>query len=319
MIDFGAVPLTSATILAALNLGSSVALTVPVVVTLPAGATTKGINVSSTPAGTVAAVINEFNTISVTPGGIDAGVNAIAGLRVLYNQNNSTARADNGTFALFADILVDTTSTTALQSYCAFIGRAKQRVNTTGSGFSLTGINANVAIETNITGCAQISGFESDMTVETGANPITRVGYTTVLSSTDAVRGSTNDASFYWTAQMGSAVGWKDIFHLDASHGKIVDTDSNIMRMTGTATVNNGIDLSGWTITTNAFKSTDFSVNGAGRVTLNADRPIIFTSQTNGNGASLGTLTNAPAAGDPFFWVKCRINGFDAVFPLWPG
>jgi len=53
---------------------------------------------------------------------------------------------------------------------------------------------------------------------------------------------------------------------------------------------------------------------------INTDRGVLFEgTQTNAAGASVGTLTNAPAAGDPTFWLKIIINGVNRAIPCWAG
>jgi hypothetical protein len=41
-------------------------------------------------------------------------------------------------------------------------------------------------------------------------------------------------------------------------------------------------------------------------------------NQVDEAGADAGTLANAPAAGDPTFWLPVRINGADFAVPCWP-
>lgn len=72
-----------------------------------------------------------------------------------------------------------------------------------------------------------------------------------------------------------------------------------------------------------------FSMNGgttlhaafssAGVFSLNVDRGIRFNNQTSAAGASLGTLTNSPAVGDPTHWLKINIGGTNFAIPCWPG
>ncbi len=49
------------------------------------------------------------------------------------------------------------------------------------------------------------------------------------------------------------------------------------------------------------------------------DRGIILTNQTSAAAAQLGTITNAPAAGDPTFWLKISNNTVNLAIPCWPG
>src|SRR5207244_2180244 len=61
--------------------------------------------------------------------------------------------------------------------------------------------------------------------------------------------------------------------------------------------------------------------DGTGGATLNisVDRALILTNQTSSAAASVGTLTNAPAAGNPGFWAKISIGGVNYAFPCWAG
>jgi hypothetical protein len=52
-------------------------------------------------------------------------------------------------------------------------------------------------------------------------------------------------------------------------------------------------------------------------ILANVDRGLRFASQTDQAGASVGTLTNAPAAGNPAFWVPIVVNGTNRSFPVW--
>jgi hypothetical protein len=54
------------------------------------------------------------------------------------------------------------------------------------------------------------------------------------------------------------------------------------------------------------------SAGGAGAANLRID------NVTSGAGAGAGTLTNAPTAGDPTFWLPININGTVLFIPCWP-
>jgi hypothetical protein len=49
------------------------------------------------------------------------------------------------------------------------------------------------------------------------------------------------------------------------------------------------------------------------------DRGLVVTGQVSSAGAAAGTLNNAPAAGDPTFWLRVTVNGTNFALPLWPG
>jgi hypothetical protein len=47
------------------------------------------------------------------------------------------------------------------------------------------------------------------------------------------------------------------------------------------------------------------------------DNGLSFAGATTGAGASTGTLTNAPGATNPNFWLKVSINGVNRFIPAW--
>jgi len=69
----------------------------------------------------------------------------------------------------------------------------------------------------------------------------------------------------------------------------------------------------------------DWGINGGPRprrvntmiCSVEADRGLIFTGQTNQAGAGGGTLTNAPAAGNPAIWIPVVVNGVNRAIPAW--
>jgi hypothetical protein len=52
-------------------------------------------------------------------------------------------------------------------------------------------------------------------------------------------------------------------------------------------------------------------------VLLNTNKGLWFANQVTAAGGGAGTLLNAPAAGNPTFWVPVRVNGVDGAFPVW--
>jgi hypothetical protein len=49
-----------------------------------------------------------------------------------------------------------------------------------------------------------------------------------------------------------------------------------------------------------------------------SDRGLTFTNQTDAQALNTATLTNAPVAGNPTFWLKVSINGNNFTWPCWP-
>lgn len=55
----------------------------------------------------------------------------------------------------------------------------------------------------------------------------------------------------------------------------------------------------------------------AATVAVSSNNAYIATNQTSGAGALTGTLTNAPATGNPQFWLPVSINGTNYWLPAW--
>jgi len=62
-----------------------------------------------------------------------------------------------------------------------------------------------------------------------------------------------------------------------------------------------------------------FRINNAQQCLFQVDRGARFENQTDAAGVAGGTLLNAPAAGNPTFWLKVTINGGTLAIPCWPG
>ena len=52
-------------------------------------------------------------------------------------------------------------------------------------------------------------------------------------------------------------------------------------------------------------------------IQITADEGLMLSGQSDGAAGNLGTLTNAPSAGDPAFWLRVNINGTLRFIPCW--
>ena len=69
-----------------------------------------------------------------------------------------------------------------------------------------------------------------------------------------------------------------------------------------------GIDMNAGTFSTAFIRGTGFSIDATGKLNLSTNNAILLTSQTSGAASGAGTLTNAPSAGNPNFWLPVTIN-----------
>jgi hypothetical protein len=65
-------------------------------------------------------------------------------------------------------------------------------------------------------------------------------------------------------------------------------------------------------VATNVLRLTN-----AQKVEISQDNGLSFPAATSGAGAAVGTLNNAPAAGDPTHWLRVVIGGVNKFIPAW--
>lgn len=77
------------------------------------------------------------------------------------------------------------------------------------------------------------------------------------------------------------------------------------------------ITTGGLTVTAGGILVTAGGCDVTGTLFVRTDRGLDLRGQTDQAGVALGTLTNAPAAGDPAIWVPIVVNGANRAFPAW--
>lgn len=290
-----------------------------------------GITVQQQPGGTIGGQYFS-NQFLITNWNINAGSNlqSAHAISATINGVNNVA-SSTGFFALAAQTIIQSVgSGTKNSSYNAILGFVQATANIPGgaTNFGMFGVNANMFINANVTGVFEISAFEADMTVQSGANPAYRTGHNMVFGATDAVRGSVVDASFYWTMAAGSSPGWGNIFLLDftssrggptagTAQGVLMGSTSAIFStVNGTAAILTGFDISALVVLGNAFRSPHFNVDGQGNLTGTVTLSTIQTSTYNfGAGGSVGgTVANQTAD----TWASVAFTNSDTTTRIVP-
>lgn len=194
----------------------------------------------------------------------------------------------------------DATVAAGVRSY--IVSAAK---GTSGGGDLRFGVSANggaVAEFMRLTSVGLRVGAASDPTV-----PLDVTG-AALISSTLGVTGVSSFAA--------GAVGAPGIY-------LAADTTSGLYRIGAN---NIGVAISGAKVldiastgmgVTGALSSTTLGVTGL--ATLSQDRGIRFDNQTSAAAAQVGTITNAPTAGDPGYWLKINVDGTNYSVPCWAG
>ena len=139
------------------------------------------------------------------------------------------------------------------------------------------GANPQAALLKNATGYQACIGGESDVTIQPGASAVYKIGWSVSTVGSDAVHGTTIDAGYHLgaTGYAGNPTnGFNTGFIFSDNNGTFPVTAAGTMigtytGLNGTPTVTLGIDLSGVTFSTGAFKSTGFLVDGSGNITGN--------------------------------------------------
>lgn len=142
------------------------------------------------------------------------------------------------------------------------------------------------------TGFKAVGASLDQVSVISGASVKTKAINALVYHSLDAVQGSSYDAALMISAEYGASAGGKyGILFGDMFGAAPLASSATVLGTTGTGTVANGIDLSGYTVTGSAFKSAGFSVSGSGQL-------IAGGTTTNDNAAAgeLGEYVSSDVA-----------------------
>jgi len=201
------------------------------------------------------------------------------------------------------------------------------------SGLSITGAGGLSVT----TGTAFVVGAGAGVVIEAGANARALSTYVNVNAAAGNNRAFTfqTGGSFRWlvtcngTAESGSNAGSDFAWNAYDDAGGFIDSPLTMIRAAGSAmtivrplalsTASNGLTISKTTGTTLTVSSTNAAaIACAGGITTgSATLHTTSAALTNGAAASLGTLTNAPAAGNPTKWVPINDNGTTRFIPCW--
>lgn len=307
----------------------------------PTAASSKlAISATQTGAGTISSVPNangfSYNRLYIpaqglviNTGTVPAGRQIINGfLTEIYPNNGSKGNIQGIAGTVIVPPLA-TIDTSANWGYLGSFGLAKTSTNlggtNTGAGSLGSVFGGNfvaIADTTNLYGAV---GAEIDVQTFASSTMARRIGLSIVDFAPSNSQGALVDAALVITAS-GTPIGWVNgILFCNNSGGHPMDTTNGVLMATsGASNAKTGIDISSYTFSGNAFKSTAFAVDGSGNVTgvsasLTSNRAAILTNQVSSAAGTTGTLTNSPTVGNPGFWVPIKINGTNYAFPAWLG
>jgi len=217
------------------------------------------LGLSATTTGSVASGLST-NQITVADSSNPGNGNATMGFALRDNVGGTGSNGTKIGFATFTN-LISAAGTDA--QMVGIWGVAEQKSALTTASF--TAMNPQVIVDANDT-VNGATGVEADVSVRTGGHATTKIGIGIVSSGDDAVHASSRDAGLaFWAGSAG--VGFNNgILFSNLGGGQPVPTTGTLMNTEGAYTYASGIDLSNSTFTSNAFKSTGFTVDGTGKV-----------------------------------------------------
>jgi hypothetical protein len=181
---------------------------------------------------------------------------------------------------------------------------------TTTGTFTAAAINASGPLtisttspEVNLNKSA--SGDANNIWGRTGAN----ARWAIAIGNNEAESGADAGSNFTFSAfsDAGGFLGnWLKIYRSTGVF-EIASTVASTSKTTGSATFGGGIGVAGA-----AYIGGTLGVPGGSTAVFTSTAAI-----TSGAGASTGTLTNAPAAGNPTKWIPINDNGTTRYIPAW--
>lgn len=216
-----------------------------------------------------------YNKIAITDTAAVGGA-FTEGLRVTHNFGGGATTG--GREAIYGEALLNSPSNagSANRNYVGgvFVGQANSADGGTnlssgaqGAFFGANPIGVSVNGATNL---LEVTAGEADIAMRTGSSAVIKYGWSISQMFDDAVRGASVDAALGISNQAGTAPGWLNgILFTNANGANPLASTANILATSGSATVANGIDISSYTVTGNAWLSTKFRITGAGVPSIN--------------------------------------------------
>lgn len=249
------------------------------------------LNVSGTLTGVPTSVPNAYQSyLSVTSDNMDTTSSTDRGQAgaLLLNHIISGAAEKGGRVTLNASININGATGNAAAGInpnyvCAgFYGAATVNdggISGTPSG-QLYGFNPNIFLGASATYWSGIIGGEINIAVKSGASVSHKVGLQIVPTTADAVAGDLTDAGLVisnQTAAGSGSPGWScgiqfgnyNGYNPIAADGTLIGAQVHGDGVGKVGTVTNGVDLTKFNFTGNAFSSPGFSVDGSGNITAN--------------------------------------------------
>lgn len=294
----------------------------------------QSLTLSGTATATVAGLITAQSGLTVSSNAAVSGTGTVTGL---LTASSALTVASTVTLSLQTASRILTTSSTSTVASPSAISTAQTLTLSTATGTTLT-VSSTGASAIACSGGATFAGNSSDpVVVLAGANARAQSTYFISNSAAGQNRalGFQTGGSYRWllvcnnVAESGANAGSNFAWNAYDDTGSFIDSPLTIARMSGgSITVTRPLTLSAAAsaLTISITTGTSLVVNSTAAVAISCAGGIrvgsttLLTSSvalTNGAGASAGTLSNAPSAGNPTKWVPINDNGTTRYIPAW--
>lgn len=151
---------------------------------------------------------------------------------------------------------------------------------------ALFGNSSLAVLYSGATNWLNVTGTEVNVQLSSGSSAAYKSGVQIAAMPQDAVQGAAYDAALSISNQAG-AIGWRYGILFSAANGTNAVPSGTLLGVMDNPKIDYGIDLTGATISANAFSSNGFSVDGSGNeyarnLTLSTAAPAVNLSDTSG-------------------------------------
>lgn len=178
-------------------------------------------------------------------------------------------------------LMAPTEATNNNRNYVGVLGQATIYSGDGGTDLTLAnskgqcfGMSACIKTLNGATNLKHACGMEIDTQMQTGSSAAIKEGLVILSHPLDKVSGTLVDCALAIAAATGGVGFDHGILFTDAHSKSPIKTTGTLIATDGSATVANGIDLSSYTITGDAFKSTGFAITGSGGVESESVHPF---------------------------------------------
>lgn len=225
------------------------------------------------------------NVIGSTSDALDLGTGAGSYLYMLQVHDTLTAAAKGGrvAFQSYLDLNSGIAAGNGTPFFVAVAGEASLGAADASTTGQLFGSNFAARVtSSSATGLSELIGQELDVTTQ--ANVGYRVGEQVVIEAAGTGHGTTFDAAYTVGMQTGGAGGWRNGLAFSDPRGPFAfDTSAtlittNIAPLSGAVAFTNAMDFRNSTISGDLLVSDNFTLTGAGNMTLAAAATLTYGS-----------------------------------------